>query len=182
MGVIHAPKKPKTREGAVALCRACSDHSRDGGWHRRRAAICGAPQPGGTAQCDGLPCPHLRRRSEESLGPDENADDHPRAANQTQLGIPVSFSRRSGRTWAVAASVAGAKPDLARIRALRTAHAILERDSAGRPMPTSSPTSPYRLTLSRLLADGGAEHGNTSAPVRRCSTGIRDRRAGLLRG
>ena len=92
----------------------------------------------------------LSRAVRASLAPGEDVSEHPANETWLRLTLPVRFPRRRGGASITPAAIAGPKPDPHLIRALRTAHAMLGQDAAGRPVLSSSPTSPYRRRLVRL--------------------------------
>lgn len=67
-----------------------------------------------------------------------------------RLILPMRAVRRGGRTAVVAATACGPQPDPNLIRALRAAHALLERDGQGRPVLDVAPASTHRRRLARL--------------------------------
>ena len=71
-------------------------------------------------------------------------------ASQLRLTLPVRLQFHGGRTKVIGAMRHLARPDPALIKALRSAHAMLERDASGRPVLTTIPTSPYHRRLVRL--------------------------------
>lgn len=92
----------------------------------------------------------LRRAVQASRAPEEDISEHPTNETWLRLTLPIRSPRRRGGVSITPAAVAGPKPDPNLIRALRTAHAMLEQDAADRPVLPSSPASPYRRRLVRL--------------------------------
>ncbi|RMA42345.1 recombinase family protein [Rhodophyticola porphyridii] len=91
---------------------------------------------------------HLATRA--SLRDDEGfVEGHPDAQG-VSLRVPVAFPRRGGATEVKPGPAEGPQPDTTLIRALRAAHAMLERDASGRPILHESPISPHRRRLIRL--------------------------------
>jgi site-specific DNA recombinase len=69
--------------------------------------------------------------------------------SQLRLVLPLRMQLHGGRTVIVGAADAPARPDPVLIKALRTAHSMLERD-ASEPMLETIPASPYHRRLLRL--------------------------------
>ena len=80
----------------------------------------------------------------------EAVEQDPLDPLQLRLTLPVRLQFHGGRTKVIGATRNVARPDPALIKALRSAHAMLERDASGRPVLTTIPTSPYHRRLARL--------------------------------
>ncbi len=85
-----------------------------------------------------------------SLAPDEDCIDQPPRNDAILFTMPATILRRGGATVITVSSTPGPKPDPILIHALRRAHAMLQRDTKGRPLLKASPDSPYRRKLIRL--------------------------------
>ena len=92
----------------------------------------------------------LHRSVRASLAPQEDLSADPTNKGRLRLTLPTRFPRRGGAASITPAAISGPKPDPTLIRALRTAHAMLEQDATGRPVLDSCPPSPYRRRLVRL--------------------------------
>jgi site-specific DNA recombinase len=67
-----------------------------------------------------------------------------------RLTLPIAFPRRGGATSIQRGPADGPRPDKKLIRALRAAHAMLDRDPSGRMVMNEAPTSPHQRQLVRL--------------------------------
>ena len=67
-----------------------------------------------------------------------------------RLELPIRMRLRGGRTWIVGGARPTSRKDPVLIRALRTAHAMLETDATGHPTLAAAPASSYRRRLVRL--------------------------------
>jgi DNA invertase Pin-like site-specific DNA recombinase len=85
---------------------------------------------------------HLRE-GEQAL-PDPSNPGHMR------LILPCHLSTRRGRTEIIGGDKAGPRQDPTLIRALRQAHALVDRDRTGLPTLDTAPDTPYRNQLVRL--------------------------------
>ncbi|WP_239255245.1 hypothetical protein [Candidatus Nitrotoga sp. M5] len=70
--------------------------------------------------------------------------------NQLRLTLPWRMQTRGGKTDILAGDRNTPQPDPSLIRALRSAHAMLDRSSGKGPVLHSAPTSPWRRNLVRL--------------------------------
>lgn len=71
-------------------------------------------------------------------------------SKQLRLTIPLQFTTGQGRTKIIGGGNPKSNPDITLIKALRTAHSIIERDDTKMPILTSAPSSPWRRKLVRL--------------------------------
>ncbi|MCB1388951.1 MAG: recombinase family protein [Rhodobacteraceae bacterium] len=96
-----------------------------------------------------LPVRYLPR-ARELLDAGEHVDVDPGNADRMRLDVPLQVRQRGSRCRIVAGQTRSPKPDASLVRALRCAHAMLERDIAGRPFLDVAPDTPYRRKLVRL--------------------------------
>ena len=89
----------------------------------------------------------LARQVAARLGPGERAAAHD---SRCIVTIPVALPLRGGRRSIAAGVRQSADPDPVLIAALRKAHAMVERDRAGRSLVSAAPTSPYERRVLRL--------------------------------
>ncbi|MBA3055501.1 MAG: recombinase family protein [Sphingomonadales bacterium] len=89
----------------------------------------------------------LRRSLEGLLAPGEAL--HP-AGRDCIVTVPIDLPLRGGRRSVSGGQRDAAAPDSVLIAALRRAHAMLDRDTAGRPTLASAPASAYERRLLRL--------------------------------
>jgi DNA invertase Pin-like site-specific DNA recombinase len=85
---------------------------------------------------------------EERLEDASGADR--RSSPGVRLTIPFAVFRRGSPLPVVPGPTRGPVPDPVLIRALRQAHALLDRDATGRPILHAAPRSPYAQKLVRL--------------------------------
>lgn len=113
----------------------------------------------------------IRRRLRDG----ERAFADPSDPGQIILILPFHLSTRRGRTEIVGGDKAGPRPDPTLIRALRQAHAMVERDRTGLPTLEIAPGTPHRNRLVRLaflapdlqqaILTGRQPHGLTLAAL-----------------
>jgi len=84
------------------------------------------------------------------LADGEHVETDPVDPSRLRLAIPIRARFHGGRTAITAGADPAARPDATLVRALRAAHAMVVRDSAGNPMVEAAPESPYRRRLVRL--------------------------------
>jgi DNA invertase Pin-like site-specific DNA recombinase len=80
----------------------------------------------------------------------ESVEQDPLDTSHVRLTLPVRLQFHGGRTRVVGAAAPTPRPDPVLIRALRTAHAMLARDTSGAPVLATIPSSPYHRRLVRL--------------------------------
>jgi hypothetical protein len=78
------------------------------------------------------------------------AEPDPVHAGYVRLTLPWRLQLRGGRTEILAGAKNTPQPDPVLIRALRTAHGMLERDIKKAPILQTAPTTPWRRRLVRL--------------------------------
>ena len=78
------------------------------------------------------------------------AEPDPVHAGHFRLTLPWRMQVRGGRTEILASAKDTPQPDPVLIRALRTAHGMLERDAKKAPVLQTAPTTPWRRKLVRL--------------------------------
>jgi len=92
----------------------------------------------------------LLRSIRPRLTAGETAEPDPAAPAQFRLTLATRLHRRSGRTEITTGAPDAPCPDPVLIRALRSAHAMLDTDASGAPSLSASPATPYRRRLIRL--------------------------------
>ncbi|WP_373085270.1 recombinase family protein [Sneathiella sp.] len=85
-----------------------------------------------------------------NLDPGERAVPDPAEPECLRLTLPWRMQTRGGRVEIVAGDQNATQPDPSLIRALRTAHAMIEYSSKNGPILQTSPTTPWRRQLVRL--------------------------------
>ena len=80
----------------------------------------------------------------------EQVEPDPHTPSAIRLILPVRATLRGGRTWIETSVPPATRRDPVLIKALRTAHALVEKDAAGMPVLYASPASPYLRRLVRL--------------------------------
>jgi hypothetical protein len=80
----------------------------------------------------------------------ETVERDPIDRTQLCLTLPICAVLRGGRTMLIEAEAPGPRPDPVLIRALRAAHAMVEKDDSGLPVLDAAPPSPYHRRLVRL--------------------------------
>jgi len=96
-----------------------------------------------------MPIKYLARMR-QSLEDNEYAEQDPADPEQLRLSLPLQFATCRGRTKIIDGGRPRSKPDITLIKALRSAHTMIERDDAKMPILKSAPTSPWRRKLVRL--------------------------------
>ena len=96
-----------------------------------------------------MPVAHLSAMRSR-LGSGEHIANDPVDPQQLRLSIPLRIQTRGGRTEIIGGGNSMERPDPTLIKALRTAHAMVERDASGMPILTAAPASPWRRSLVRL--------------------------------
>lgn len=89
----------------------------------------------------------LRRALQDQLAP---GDELHRTGSDCIVTVPIELPLRGGRRSVSSGLRDAASPDPVLIAALRRAHAMLERDSSGRPAIATAPASAYERRLLRL--------------------------------
>lgn len=84
------------------------------------------------------------------LPPGEQAEPGPVDPSRLRLTLPVRVRFHGGRTTIKGGAVPAAKPDPTLVKALRTAHAMVDRDAAGLPLLAAAPATPWQRRLVRL--------------------------------
>jgi len=92
----------------------------------------------------------LLRAIRPNLGEGEIAEPDPADRSRMRLTLPARLHIRLGRSEIVAGEPDAPKPDAVLIRALRSAHAMLDTTADGAPTVAAAPASPYRRRLIRL--------------------------------
>lgn len=113
--------------------------------------------------------PKVRTR----LTQDETVEIDPVDASKLRLIIPIRLVRRGGRTAILGVDNRIQGPDPILVKALREAHAMVQRDAAGLPIIKIAPDTPHRRRLIRLaflapklqraILDGRQPDGTTLA-------------------
>ncbi|MAZ04631.1 MAG: hypothetical protein CMN56_15970 [Sneathiella sp.] len=85
-----------------------------------------------------------------NLATGERVRPDPAESKCLRLTLPWRMQTRGGRTDILAGDKNTPQPDASLIRALRNAHAMLDRDSEKRPVLQAAPISPWRRNLVRL--------------------------------
>ncbi len=85
-----------------------------------------------------------------NLATGERVRPDPAESKCLRLTLPWRMQTRGGRTDILAGDRNTLQPDPSLIRALRNAHAILDRDSGKSPVLQTAPTSPWKRNLVRL--------------------------------
>jgi hypothetical protein len=80
----------------------------------------------------------------------ETVERDPIDRTQLRLTLPIRAVLRGGRTMLIEAEAPGPRPDPVLIRALRAAHAMVEKDASGLLVLDAAPSSPYHRRLVRL--------------------------------
>lgn len=96
-----------------------------------------------------LPLKYLSKVN-DNLDFGERAVPDPAEPKQFRLTLPWRMQPRGGRTEILAGAQNVSQPDPSLIRALRTAHAMIEHSSKNGPILQASPTTPWRRQLVRL--------------------------------
>jgi DNA invertase Pin-like site-specific DNA recombinase len=96
-----------------------------------------------------MPIKYLAR-VRQSLEDGEYAERDLGDPKQLRLSLQLQFATCHGRTKIIDGGRSRSKPDITLIKALRTAHTIIEGDDAKMPILKSAPTSPWRRKLVRL--------------------------------
>jgi DNA invertase Pin-like site-specific DNA recombinase len=96
-----------------------------------------------------LPIRHLTEMIER-LAPGERAERDARDPAMLRLTLNAVFARRGGRTEIIGSSANKPKPDPKLIKALRTAHSMVEWNKDGFPYLTRAPDAFYQRRLIRL--------------------------------
>ena len=86
----------------------------------------------------------------ENLHTGERAVRDPAKPDELRLTLPWRMQTRGGKTDILAGDKNTPQPDPSLIRALRSAHAMLERGPKNGPVLQSAPASPWRRNLVRL--------------------------------
>ena len=84
------------------------------------------------------------------LMPGERLDRDPTDPSQLRLMLPVRLQFHGGRTRIIGGAEPGGRPDPVLVKALRSAHAMLGRDTSGNPVLEGAPASTYQRRLLRL--------------------------------
>ncbi len=92
----------------------------------------------------------LLRTIRRHLGSGETAEPDPADPAQMRLTLPARLRIRAGKSEILAGAPDAPTPDPVLIRALRSAHAMLELAADGAPSLAAAPASPYRRRLIRL--------------------------------
>ena len=81
----------------------------------------------------------------------EHVEADPLDASRLRLTLPIRMQLRGGRTWiAASADRAVTRPDRVLIKALRSAHAMVDLDASGMPVIKAAPDTAYHRRLVRL--------------------------------
>lgn len=96
-----------------------------------------------------LPVEHLSAIREKSEGK-ERVEVDPAEPNSLRLSIPIRMQRHGGKRIIKSSGPSETRPDDVLIKALRTAHSMLETDSKGMPTLQLAPKSPYERRLLKL--------------------------------
>ncbi|MEM9499911.1 MAG: recombinase family protein [Pseudomonadota bacterium] len=93
---------------------------------------------------------NLRARIEPHLEAGESLCPDPTTPGQIRLSLPIRLQSRSRKTDMVGGIKPLTRPDPVLIRALRAAHAMLEKDRGGAPILFAAPDTPHKRRLIRL--------------------------------
>lgn len=96
-----------------------------------------------------LPVEHLAAIREKLEGK-ERVEVDPAEPNNLRLSIPIRMQRHGGKRIIKSTGPTETQPDDVLIKALRTAHSMLETDSKGMPTLQIAPKSPYERRLLKL--------------------------------
>ena len=96
-----------------------------------------------------LPVEHLAAIREKLEGK-ERVEVDPAEPNSLRLSIPIRMQRHGGKRIIKSSGPTESQPDDVLIKALRTAHSMLETDSKGMPTLQIAPKSPYERRLFKL--------------------------------
>jgi len=89
-------------------------------------------------------------RLRRGLGSGETADPEAGDRRYLRLRLPLRLRIRAGKTEVLGGTEPHQRPDPTLVRALRTAHALVEWDRSGAPSLSESPDTPWRRKLVRL--------------------------------
>ena len=96
-----------------------------------------------------MPIHHLDGIQRHLENKEQASPDHA-VPSMLRLNVPIRVSVRGGRTHVTGGKEPVSKPDPTLIKALRTAHSMLEPDASGKPILASAPTSLWRRKIARL--------------------------------
>ena len=97
-----------------------------------------------------LPIEHLSR-VRRALEVEEHAEPDPANPKMLRLTLPACIAGKGGGSWIVGqSSKQASKPDPVLVKALRTAHSMIQLDRTGLPTLDVAPSSPHHRRLLRL--------------------------------